>query len=178
MHTAPFKRPPTLFRVTRHPVLKNQGYTKTPASAMLESLFDHVHPMPLWTEQGVGSNDRQFHRVDQSHWLIPVKPTRIFVLRSKSLEVHISLEGDGLLLSVLIHDEPCRELGKESGGLRWAELQGVKSAVGLGGYFALEVYPADEHADGREDARHLWVHPVMPSFAWFGPEGGGPVGGA
>jgi hypothetical protein len=55
--------------------------------------------------------------------------------------------------------------GRWMDGITWDELQNIKSAVGFGDRFAIEIYPADCDVVNVSNMRHLWlVEP--PAFAW------------
>lgn len=66
----------------------------------------------------------------------------------------------------------CRDTMGDNGrwldGITWDELQAVKAAVGCGGLWAVEVYPAEGHVVDVANMRHLWLFVARPPFAWRG----------
>jgi hypothetical protein len=60
--------------------------------------------------------------------------------------------------------------GSWKDGITWDEMQKVKSDVGFGDSWAVEVFPPAEHVVNVANFRHLWIVP-RPEFAWL--KGGG-----
>jgi hypothetical protein len=55
--------------------------------------------------------------------------------------------------------------GNWKDGILWDELMEVKTAVGFGERWAVEVFPPDAHLVNVANMRHLWIT-HRPPFAW------------
>lgn len=53
-------------------------------------------------------------------------------------------------------------------GIPWDELQRIKSEIGLGDRWAIEVFPPDDRVVNVAAMRHLWVFPAgeTPGYGW------------
>jgi hypothetical protein len=64
----------------------------------------------------------------------------------------------------------CRSIlaadGSWKDGITWDEMQKVKSDVGFGDSWAVEVFPSDDQVINVANFRHLWIVP-RPEFAWM-----------
>lgn len=58
------------------------------------------------------------------------------------------------------------EGGKRQDGISWDELQEIKSEMGRGDRFAVEIFPATNDLVNVANLRHLWILPEPPPFAW------------
>lgn len=99
--------------------------------------------------------------VDPSEW--PPQPTTgppvIKVWRSRSWVVLVfALDAGASRVSV--------RRTSERDGITWDELQAIKSEIGCGDYWALEVYPPDGEVVDLAPMRHLWLVPSAPAWAW------------
>jgi hypothetical protein len=57
--------------------------------------------------------------------------------------------------------------GRWRDGIKWEELQQIKSEVGRGDFDAVEVFPKDADVVDVANMRHLWVFKEVPLwFAW------------
>lgn len=56
--------------------------------------------------------------------------------------------------------------GRYEDGITWDTLQAIKSKIGLGSVWAVEVYPADAEVVNVSNMRHLFLLPEPPPFAW------------
>lgn len=57
--------------------------------------------------------------------------------------------------------------GNWADGITWDELQQIKREVGLGDYYAIEVYPRDKDLVNVANMRHLWVCKEPLQIGWF-----------
>lgn len=55
--------------------------------------------------------------------------------------------------------------GSWQDGITWDQLQKIKSDVGFGDSWAVEVFPPNDEVVNVANIRHLWVIPA-PEFAW------------
>lgn len=91
------------------------------------------------------------------------------VLRSRKYLVQLYHE-DNAAYPGLIRLSICRVKLQVGGGwddgLTWDELQNIKSEVGLGDRFAIEIYPSDEDVVNVANFRHLWVFASPLMVGW------------
>ena len=62
------------------------------------------------------------------------------------------------------------ELGKDGrwiDGISWEELQQIKRQIGLGSFYAIEVFPRDRDVVNVANMRHLWVLDKPLDIGWF-----------
>lgn len=52
-------------------------------------------------------------------------------------------------------------------GITWDELQQIKSEIGFGDWYAIEIYPRDEDVVNVANIRHLWLLKSPLSIGWF-----------
>jgi hypothetical protein len=57
--------------------------------------------------------------------------------------------------------------GRLQDGLTWDELQAVKSELGYGEWYGVEVYPPDSQVVNLANFRHLWLLPAPLRIGWF-----------
>lgn len=50
--------------------------------------------------------------------------------------------------------------------ISWDELQDIKSQIGFGAWWGVEVYPSDDEVINDANMRHLFLLPEAPYFAW------------
>lgn len=55
--------------------------------------------------------------------------------------------------------------GRWIDGITWDEIQGIKSEIGFGDKWAVEVYPPDAAVVNVANMRHIWLVD-QPAFAW------------
>jgi len=87
---------------------------------------------------------------------------RVWVSQKYIVELHH--EGDGLL-RMAVNRTSTRPDGRLDDNLTWDELQRIKSKIGFGGLYAVEVYPADNEVVNIGNRRHLWILPA-PLVGW------------
>lgn len=111
--------------------------------------------------------DLNFAQIPESRWapgvfrLDGALPGEMW--RSRDVLVQIYSENNGFRLS--IHRTTMGPDGRWLDGLTWDDLQAIKSAVGFGEFWAVELFPADSAVVNVAAIRHLWtVKP--PAFAW------------
>jgi hypothetical protein len=74
---------------------------------------------------------------------------------------------DGTHLRLSINRTVLNDEGHWVDGITWDELQWVKAQCGFSHYWAVEIYPADEHVICDANIRHLLLlGEQQPSFAW------------
>lgn len=56
--------------------------------------------------------------------------------------------------------------GRWKQGIPWEDLQGIKSALGYGHVFAVEIYPPDYDVVNAGNMRHLWLMRNPPAIGW------------
>lgn len=55
-------------------------------------------------------------------------------------------------------------------GISWDDLQEIKSQIGRGDAWAVELYPAEAHVVRDANMRHLWLLEEPPPFGWHATE--------
>ena len=53
-------------------------------------------------------------------------------------------------------------------GISWDELQDIKTQVGYGDRWAVELFPPNSEVVNVSNMRHLWLLPEPPAFGWHG----------
>ena len=91
--------------------------------------------------------------------------SRIAVWRSRDFLVQIADEHGHIRLSVS-RTSICREKGDWHDGITWDELMQIKSDVGMGGDWAIEIFPPDNDVVNVANIRHLWITKERPPQAW------------
>lgn len=56
--------------------------------------------------------------------------------------------------------------GQWKDGITWDQLMQIKSDIGLGQFWAVEVYPPDDKVVMVANLRHLWLLDAPPPYAW------------
>ncbi len=54
--------------------------------------------------------------------------------------------------------------------MTWEELQEIKRQVGIGDFFAVEIFQRDKDIVNVANMRHLWVLPDPLDFGWMTSE--------
>lgn len=90
----------------------------------------------------------------------------VAVFKSRRFLVQIFQELDGVIrLSV------CRTTinvdGSWRAGISWDDLYRVKSELGYGDRYAIEVYPRERDLVNVANMRHLWILPEPLGIGWF-----------
>lgn len=57
--------------------------------------------------------------------------------------------------------------GQWNAGIEWEELQQIKSDVGFGEWYAMELFPQDSEVVNVANMRHLWMLEKPLSIGWF-----------
>lgn len=90
---------------------------------------------------------------------------RLACWRSRDYLVQVFAEPDDMMRISI-----CRPTvggdGRWSDGLTWDELQRIKREIRLGDYWAVEIYPADDHIVNVANMRHLWIGQEPPKYGW------------
>lgn len=94
----------------------------------------------------------------------PGKNPPVQVWRSMFHLAQVFKEEHGFRISI------CRTMIDRSGewlqGIDWDEIQSIKSQLGFGDQFAIEVYPEDSRVVNVANMRHIWVLSSRLDFAW------------
>lgn len=102
--------------------------------------------------------------VPRDEWGAYAPPHLLQAWRSKKYVVQVyNAPGGVFRLSI---NRVNRHKGNWADKITWDELQSIKSQVGFGDWFAVEVYPKDKDVVNVANMRHLWVLPFPLSFAW------------
>lgn len=88
------------------------------------------------------------------------------VWRSRKYAIQLFEAGAGVLRLSICRSK-LRDDGRWEDGLSWDELQSLKSEVGYGSWYAVEVYPADKDVVNVANMRHLWLLPEPLAVGWF-----------
>lgn len=104
-------------------------------------------------------------REDWPSAYVPKTPP-IEVWRSRQFLVQVFQENGGIERLSVIRTEILPN-GRWAENITWDELQEIKTEVGRGGKFAVEVFPAVNDLVNVANMRHLWVLPEPPLFAWL-----------
>lgn len=51
-------------------------------------------------------------------------------------------------------------------GLTWDELQAIKSEIGYGHWYGIEIYPPDDRVINVANFRHIWISPHSFGVGW------------
>lgn len=93
---------------------------------------------------------------------LPGSKTPVKAWRSNRYMVQMYEEGNRYF-PVLIRLSICRvrlnSEGRWKDGLTWDELQAIKSEIGFGEWYGVEVFPADKDVVNVANFRHLWLLP-------------------
>lgn len=97
---------------------------------------------------------------------LTLKPVRAWT--SRHFVVQLYEEGEHRRLSVQRAGANgyIRPANRDMRPISWDELMTVKREAGLGGQWAVEVYPPDEEVIDVAPMRHLWLLPEAPPYAW------------
>lgn len=89
--------------------------------------------------------------------------TPIAVFRSRHFLIQVFDEGEVKRISVnrTIHNGVSWDEN-----ISWDELQLLKSQIGYGNFYAVEIYPAEDEVVNVANMRHLWILKEAPPFAW------------
>ena len=88
--------------------------------------------------------------------------------RNKNYLVY--LYHDREFLRLCVQRTTIKDDGSFDDGISWDRIQQIKSAVGFGDYWGLEVFPADKALVNVSNIRHIWLFKDRPAFAWSGKD--------
>jgi len=92
------------------------------------------------------------------------------VYRSRHYLVQIYIE-DNPTYPGLLRMSVCRSKlevgGRWQDGITWDELQSIKNEIGLGEFYAVEIYPPDRDVVNVANMRHLWILKSPLAIGWF-----------
>lgn len=113
----------------------------------------------------------KFEPVPSSSWpsmSVGVKrPSQIW--RSKKYLVQVYVENGLAEIRLSICRTTLNNMGQWEDGLSWEELQKIKSDIGYGHVFAVEIYPPDYDVVNIANMRHLWLIRNPPEIGWKKP---------
>lgn len=92
------------------------------------------------------------------------KPIR--ALRSRDYLVQVYQEENGIIRLSALRTQWDVNANSWTAGIRWEDLQRLKSEAGYGDRDAVEVFPPDSDVINVANLRHLWVLPEKLAFAW------------
>lgn len=109
---------------------------------------------------------RMLTRMDEADWPTTAQQdTRVEVWQCQDYLVQLFEEPNDVL-RMSVNRTKLLTSGRFDDGISWGELQRIKRDVGLGDYWAVECFPADEHVVDVANMRHLWVLPEAPAYGW------------
>lgn len=88
--------------------------------------------------------------------------------RNKNYLVY--LYHDREFLRLCVQRTTIKDDGSFEDGISWDRIQQIKSAIGFGDYWGLEVFPADKSLVNVSNIRHIWLFEERPAFAWSGKD--------
>lgn len=106
--------------------------------------------------------------IPKEQWPSDRDPARIEIWRSRKYLVQIFQEKDGVK-RLSINRTTVNSKGRWDDGLSWDELQQIKSQIGLGSKYAIEIFPKDEDVVNVANMRHIWVLPEPLEIGWRKP---------
>ena len=110
----------------------------------------------------------QFKPIPESKWPhCPVwfkKPSQVW--RNNKYLVQVYGEDGPAEIRLSICRTTMQSDGRWEEGLSWEELQNIKSEIGYGHVFAVEIYPADYDVVNVANMRHLWLMRNPPAVGW------------
>ena len=110
----------------------------------------------------------KFEPVPRSTWpgmSVGVKrPSQVW--RSKKYLVQVYDENGLAEIRLSICRTTLNNVGQWEDGLSWEELQTIKSDLGYGHVFAVEIYPPDHDVVNVANMRHLWLIRNPPEIGW------------
>jgi hypothetical protein len=112
--------------------------------------------------------------VPEREWPSHIQPRPIKVWRSSKYLVQVYDEprpGDFAkqyrgLLRMSVNRSQIGVNGRWKDGLTWDELQSIKSEIGLGDWYGVEVYPRDGDVVNDANIRHIWLIPFPLLIGW------------
>lgn len=109
--------------------------------------------------------DFNFTEVPKKDWPLTFNPP-VKVFKSTKFLVQIYPEKNDIMRLSVLNVNRDKKSKTWTDGIKWDELQAIKSAVGYGDLCAVEVYPEDENIVNVAAIRHLFVLPVRPDYVW------------
>lgn len=102
-----------------------------------------------------------------------LQPSKVWLSRKYMVQAYPFEHPDyGNMTRLSIHSVKRNHKGWRD-GLTWDELQAIKTEVGYGDTYAIEVYPRQRHLVNVANIRHLWLfHDHHPLVGWFGRDEG------
>jgi hypothetical protein len=96
------------------------------------------------------------------------RPIRAWVSRDYQVQLYDEdMTGFPHLLRMSVVRAKLGKNGHWKDGITWDELQAIKSEIGYGDKYAIEIYPADRDLVRVANVRHIWIlHTPLP-IGWF-----------
>jgi hypothetical protein len=112
--------------------------------------------------------------VPESEWPRHLSPRPFQVWRSTNYLVQLYEEPrPGMfvpqfrgLIRMSVNRAQMLTTGRWKDGLTWDELQAIKSEVGFGDWYGVEVYPRDADVINDANIRHIWLMPLPMLIGW------------
>jgi hypothetical protein len=114
--------------------------------------------------------DGSFQQITDDHpWMSSINaPDKAW--RSRNFVVQLyDREGEGaprLSIQRTMANQCIRPANKDLRPISWDELMAVKSVVGYGDHWAVELYPSNDQVVDDCPMRHLWLLPGEPPIGW------------
>lgn len=123
-------------------------------------------PERVIARRAMREDSRQYSLTVMTPLPVPAhKPGPFAAWRNRNFLVQAYHDGGTVRLSINRTDFSV-STGDWDDGITWDELMRVKAACGYGDFWAVEVYPPDEHLVNVANIRHLWLLPEPPAFGW------------
>jgi hypothetical protein len=117
-------------------------------------------------------SDALLRRDNLSHPLHMVKiklppfPPIMEAWRSRNFLASVYQEENGVVRISINRTAIDHKTGHWVDGITWDEIQCIKSEMGHGDKFAVEIYPPDKDVVNVAAMRHIWLLDQAPAFAW------------
>lgn len=120
----------------------------------------------------------KFTEIPESSWprIVGSDPTPLALFMNRLYLVQwyedaVQLFGENILVIRLsVNRTKVGGDGRWKAEIPWDDLQEIKTAVGLGDRYAIEIYPRDRDVVNVANMRHLWVLPEPLPIGWRNSE--------
>lgn len=94
----------------------------------------------------------------------PSAPYPVEVFWNRQFLVQVFNEASGMRMTV--NRTTVNKAGNWDENISWEDLQQLKREAGYGGFWAVEIFPPDQHVINVANMRHLWLLNEAPAFGW------------
>jgi len=109
--------------------------------------------------------------IPQSDWPPPrgnaPRPLRCWQSQKYLVQLYEAPPTDAARFRLTVCRVTLNAQGRWDDQLAWEELQAVKREVGFGSWYAVEVYPPDQHIVNVANMRHLWLCEKPLQIGWL-----------